>query len=77
MKDMFKKLKIRIYSIWLILTTKNYILIHDIKEYNENNIDKRKMLTTRRTDYSDESDCLTLKATYFSLYDKINPNFNK
>ena len=77
MKDTVKKLKIRLYSIWLILTSKNYILIHDIKEYNENNIDKRKMKITRRTDYSDDSDCLTLKATFFSLYDKIKPNFKK
>jgi len=72
---MKKKLIGRLLAIWKILTTKNFILIHSVKEYTVDSESGRKFKIIRRTDYTDESDALTLKASFITLHEKIKPEW--
>ena len=63
-----KRIRVILFSIFKILSCRNFILIYDIEEFKtENNESGRKLNIARRTDYSNESDVLTVKAAFLTL----------
>lgn len=52
-------LKIRLVALWRVLTTKNFILIHRIKEFEENGNRGRELVVTSLTEYDNDSDQLS------------------
>lgn len=61
------KIKIRLLAILRIIFSRNFILIDQIKE-PLNDSEKRICRLLRRTDYSDESDFLTLKMSIMANF---------
>ena len=52
-------LKIRLISIWHILTDRNFVLITGITEFEKDGQKGRRLKTIRRTDYGGDSDYLS------------------
>lgn len=52
-------LGIRIKALWLVLTSKNFILISKIKEFIENGERGRELTVTSLTEYDNDSDQLS------------------
>lgn len=65
---MKKRLLGRLKGCWFILTKRNFILIHEIKEFEKNGVKMRKAAVLRRTDYSPESDFLSMKMGIFICF---------
>ena len=57
-----KQIRIRLSSIYHILTDRNFILITDIKEFTKEGEPCRSVTVYRRTDYFGESDYLSCVA---------------
>lgn len=56
-----KQIWLRLLALWFIVTSKNFILIHNIEETVLNGQPARKNRLLRRTDYSCESDFYSIK----------------
>lgn len=64
-----KQFKLRMKSVWNILTKRNFILIYGIKEFTrEDGEPGRSLAWTRRTDYNTESDFYSMKAAMCSQF---------
>jgi len=66
-KTNFFRLKLRIMACKAILTG-NFILIHNIKETVINGAKARELSLLRRTDYTMESDFLTMKGAILNYF---------
>jgi hypothetical protein len=69
-----KTLKNRLKSIWIVIASKNFIIIYDIEEFEHDGAKGRRFKLGRRTNYDDQSDLLTLKGAVKTLTEKNNPH---
>lgn len=61
----------RIKCLWFVLTSRNVIVIHKIKEIQIDGQPGRRVAVRRRTDYNTESDYLTMKMAIYVAFSDV------